>query len=56
MSQVATYLNFTSSTEEAFQFYKSVFLAKRLAYVFGFFVHIAIKAKYAVFTATTKPS
>ncbi len=25
MSQVATYLNFTSSTEEAFQFYKSVF-------------------------------
>jgi PhnB protein len=25
MSQVASYLNFTSSTEEAFQFYKSVF-------------------------------
>lgn len=25
MSQVATYLNFTSSTEEAFLFYKSVF-------------------------------
>jgi hypothetical protein len=38
-----------------YQFYKSVFLAKRLAYVFGFFVHIAVKAKYAVLATPAKP-